>query len=1040
MDAKPFGPPLNALMSSAVMSSDAIGALSVHPIGSRFITHGHARVMTPSASAPTTPSNSRNSSSRARLDREASPLDFVDGFARRHIGPSPDEMTKMLESLGFGSLDALSDATVPADISSDAPLDIPDARGESEFLAALQTIASKNRVYRSCIGMGYTGTVTPPVILRNVLENPGWYTQYTPYQAEIAQGRLEALLNFQTMIADLTGLPLAGASLLDEATAAAEAMGMCISIARHKKTGFYACDDCHPQTLALLQTRAAGLGIDLKIGPASEIDFDHGDGGLCGLLVQYPSTDGQINDYTEIAREAKSAGCLLVAAADLLALAVLTPPGEWGADVCVGSAQRFGVPMGLGGPHAAFISTTEKHARKLPGRLIGVSKDAQGNRALRMAIQTREQHIRRDKATSNICTAQALLAIISSFYAVYHGPDGLREIARRTQSYTGALAKGLRRLGHTVVGSGPYFDTIRIQLGKGRKHAARQVADAARERSINLREYEDGTLGVTLDETADRALVADLLAAFNFGHYTGFDVDELASESAENGDLNLGQFARESEYLQHPVFNSYHSETEMLRYIFKLMGRDLSLAHSMIPLGSCTMKLNATSEMIPVTWPEFANIHPFAPDTQWRGYTHLFRELEAWLCEVTGFDAVSLQPNAGAQGEYAGLLVIRACHEHMASKAGTENKRNVCLIPSSAHGTNPASAVMAGMTVVPIKCDERGDIDVDDLRSKAVKHADQLSALMITYPSTHGVFESTIREVCDIIHDHGGLVYMDGANMNAQVGLTSPGKCGADVCHLNLHKTFCIPHGGGGPGMGPIGVTGQLAPFLPEHPVERPDTAGEFAIGPVSAAPYGSPSILTISYVYIAMMGGDGLRKATQVAILNANYMAKRLSDDFDILYTDKNGRVAHEFIIDCRGFEKSAGIKIEDIAKRLMDYGFHGPTMSWPVPGTLMIEPTESESKAELDRFCDAMIAIRKEISAVESGEMDREDNPLKHAPHTIHEIGRDDWPHAYSRDQAAWPMAWLRDAKFWPTVGRIDNAYGDRNLVCSCTPMEDY
>ncbi|QDT04831.1 Glycine dehydrogenase (decarboxylating) [Rubripirellula lacrimiformis] len=977
-------------------------------------------------------------------------LDFADGFIRRHIGPSEGELTDMLGRLGFSTLDELSDSTVPANIRLDQPLDIPAPRGESEFLSGLKQIAAKNRVYRSCIGMGYTGTVTPPVILRNVMENPGWYTQYTPYQAEISQGRLEALLNFQTMIADLTGLPLAGASLLDEATAAAEAMGMCIAISNHKKCGFYASDQCHPQTLALLQTRAEGLGVELKIGPLSEIDFEHGKGGLGGVLVQYPTTDGQIHDYSDLAARAAKAGCLVVASADLLGLTLLQPPGEWGADICVGSAQRFGVPMGLGGPHAAFISTHDKYARKLPGRLIGVSKDSHGNRALRMAIQTREQHIRRDKATSNICTAQALLAIISSFYGVYHGPDGLRQIAARTQAYTCALARGLQRLGHSIDGHAtdpnasdgrrPIFDTIRIRLGKGRMHAARQVADAARERQINLREYDDGSLGVTLDETVDRALIADLLAAFNFGHFTGFDVDELLAEADDAGMLDFGSLSRTSAFMTHEVFHRYHSETELLRYIFKLMGRDLSLAHSMIALGSCTMKLNATSEMLPVTWPEFSDIHPFAPDTQWRGYTQMFRELERWLSEVTGFAAVSLQPNAGAQGEYAGLLVIRAYHEHAAAKLGQPNVRNVCLIPTSAHGTNPASAVMAGMKVVAVKCDNRGDVDVEDLRSKATQYRDQLSALMITYPSTHGVFESTIREVCDLIHENGGQVYMDGANMNAQVGLTSPGKCGADVCHLNLHKTFCIPHGGGGPGMGPISVASQLVPFLPGHPIQRPDTAGEFAIGPVSASPYGSSSILTISYVYIAMMGGVGLRKATQVAILNANYMAQRLREHYDVLYTDRDGRVAHEFIIDCRDFEKTAGVKVEDITKRLMDYGFHGPTMSFPVPGTLMIEPTESESKSELDRFCDAMIAIREEIREIETGSMDREDNPLKHAPHTMAAVSDDEWNHGYSRQQAAWPVAWLRDAKFWPTVGRIDNAYGDRNLVCSCPPMDDY
>ena len=969
-------------------------------------------------------------------------LRFNDSFPRRHVGPSQADTEQMLEELGFDTLDKFTDALVPEDIRLNQELDIPAARGEHELLAGMLEIANKNKVYRSCIGMGYTGTVTPPVILRNVLENPGWYTQYTPYQAEIAQGRLEALLNFQTMIADLTGLPLAGASLLDEATAAAEAMCMCVSIGRDQRRGFWASEDCHPQTLELLQTRADGLGIELKIGPLSEIKFEHGAGGLAGVLVQYPTTDGRIEDHVSLAQECSEHGALLVAAADILSLTTIVPPGEWGADICVGSAQRFGVPMGLGGPHAAFIATHEKYARKLPGRIIGVSRDQHGNRALRMAIQTREQHIRRDKATSNICTAQALLAIISSFYAAYHGPHGLRAIADRTHGFTCALLKGLERLGHQRANSSsmPFFDTIRIRLGKGRVNASRQVADAARERRINLREYDDGTLGVTLDEATDHALVADLLAAFNFGHYTGFDIDELLAEAQADGQLDYGDLTRKSHYLSHPVFHDHQSETEMLRYIFKLMGRDLSLAQSMIPLGSCTMKLNATSEMLPVTWPQFASIHPFAPDTQWRGYTQMFRELESWLCEVTGFSAVSLQPNAGAQGEYAGLLVIRAFHEHNANEAGLENKRNVCLIPQSAHGTNPASAVMAGMKVVPITCDTEGNIDLEDLRAKALQYEETLSALMITYPSTHGVFESTVREVCQVIHTHGGQVYMDGANMNAQVGLTSPAMCGADVCHLNLHKTFCIPHGGGGPGMGPIGVAEQLVPFLPGHSVARPDTAGEFAIGAVSAAPYGSPSILTISYVYIALMGARGLKQATQMALLNANYMARRLSEAYDVLYTDAQGNVAHEFILDCRGFEKTAGINIEDIAKRLMDYGFHAPTMSWPVPGTLMIEPTESEPKAELDRFCDALIMIRKEIAAIERGEMDRDDNPLKNAPHTMEIIGQNEWPHPYPREQAAWPVAWLRDSKFWPTVGRLDHAYGDRNLICSCPPMNAY
>ena len=819
---------------------------------------------------------------KTTLANESTPLDFADGFHKRHIGPSESDTEKMLTQLGFNSLDEFTDRLVPDAIKIDDELDIPAPRGEFEFLNALKVIADKNKVYRSCIGMGFQNTITPPVILRSVLENPGWYTQYTPYQAEIAQGRLEALLNFQTMIADLTALPLANASLLDEPTAAAEAMTMCVAVSRNKAKRFFASDACHPQTVALLETRAAGLGIELQVGALDEVDFET-DGGFCGVLVQYPTTDGRILDHAALAEKAKENGCLVVAAADLLALTMIKPPGEWGADICIGSAQRFGVPMGLGGPHAAFISTHEKHARKLPGRIIGVSKDAQGNRALRMAIQTREQHIRRDKATSNICTAQALLAIINSFYGVYHGPEGLTRIAERVHAYTCALARGIERLGHSISvepdqAPDAFFDTIRIRLGKGRNHAARQIADAAREREINLREYEDGTLGVTLDETVNHGLVADLLAAFNFGHYTGFDIEVLLKEAQEEGIYELGPHARTSQFMTHEVFNKYRSETEMLRYITKLQSRDLSLAHSMIPLGSCTMKLNATSEMLPVTWPEFANMHPFAPDTQWRGYTQMFRELEAWLMEVTGFAAVSLQPNAGAQGEYAGLLVIRAYHEHQAKKEGRENQRNVCLIPTSAHGTNPASAVMAGMKVVPIKCDDQGNIDLADLKAKAEAHSETLAALMVTYPSTHGVFESTIQEACETIHRNGGQVYMDGANMNAQVGLTSPAKCGADVCHLNLHKTFCIPHGGGGPGMGPIGVAEQLVDFLPGHPVQRPDTAGEFAIGAVSGAPYGSASILTISYVYIALMGGEGLKRASQVAILNANYMAQSAS------------------------------------------------------------------------------------------------------------------------------------------------------------------
>ncbi|MEM9828599.1 MAG: aminomethyl-transferring glycine dehydrogenase [Planctomycetota bacterium] len=963
-----------------------------------------------------------------------------DQFLRRHLGPDDAQVQHMLHTVGAASLDDLMADIVPAEIQLDAPLDLPEGRSEPDVLAAMQSLADTNRVFRSCIGMGYHDTITPPVIARNVLENPGWYTQYTPYQAEIAQGRLEALLNFQTMISDLTGLPLAGASLLDEATAAAEAVSMAHSIAGGKRDTVFVADDCHPQTIALIQTRAGFLGWNVAVGSVDDVRFGVDTADWFAAVVQYPATDGKIRDYTDFAAQAKENGSVLIAAADLLSLALLRAPGDWGADICVGSAQRFGVPMGLGGPHAAFLATDEKYARKMPGRIIGVSKDAAGRRALRMAIQTREQHIRRDKATSNICTAQALLAMISGFYAIYHGGEGVRAIAEKTRLLTLSLVSGLKRLGHEVVHDGPVFDTIRIRLGRGRHHAARQIADAAREREINLREYDDGTLGVSLDETADEALIADLLAAFNFGHFTGFDLDSLYDEAVADTSHHLGSLERTEPILQQDVFKRHRSETKMLRYIFRLMGKDLSLAHSMIPLGSCTMKLNSTAEMMPLSFPGFARMHPFAPDTQWRGYTRMFRLLESQLAEITGLPAVSLQPNAGAQGEYTGLLVIRAYHEQAAAAVGETNRRHICLIPTSAHGTNPASAVMAGMKVVPVRCDDDGNIDLQDLAEKSAKHADELSALMITYPSTHGVFETTITEACKIVHDHGGQVYMDGANMNAQVGLTSPAKCGADVCHLNLHKTFCIPHGGGGPGMGPIAAGEHLRPFLPGHPASRPDTAGEHSIGPVSAAPYGSASILTISYAYIALVGGSGLTRSTQLAILNANYMAARLREHYDILYTDANGRVAHEFIVDCRPLKKSAGIEIDDIAKRLMDYGFHGPTMSWPVAGTLMIEPTESESLEELDRFCDAMIAIRQEVAKVESGEWSRQDNPLVHAPHPIEDVLRDDWDHAYDRETAAYPAVWLRESKFWPSVSRIDNTYGDRNLVCTCGSVDEY
>jgi glycine dehydrogenase len=954
-------------------------------------------------------------------------LDVADEFVNRHMGPSGADLDEMLGLVGYPNLEAFTDAVVPEAIRNRKAMNLPAALSEHEALAKLRGIAGQNKVFRSMIGMGYSGTITPGVILRNIMENPGWYTQYTPYQAEISQGRLEALLNFQTMVSDLTGLPLAGASLLDEGTAAAEAMAMCFAIAGgHDSTRrtFLVADDCHPQTIAVVQTRADGLGIQVKVVPSAKAEF----GPDCfGVLLQYPTTDGRVERYEALAARAKAANVTVVAATDLLSLTLLKPPGEWGADVCVGSAQRLGVPMGFGGPHAAFIATRAEHARRMPGRIIGVSRDAQGQTALRMAIQTREQHIKRDRATSNICTAQALLAIMASMYAVYHGPEGLRRIALRAHAYAGAIAQALKAMGHDVSpAQGAFFDTIAVRpVGR----SAQDVLQAARARNINLRDFGDGRVGVSCDELTDRALARDVLAAF--GSAGGEDLDALAARAAPiPADL-----ARTTGYLTHPVFNSYHSEHEMLRYIFKLQGRDLSLGFSMIPLGSCTMKLNATSEMIPVTWPEFGALHPFAPMEQTRGYAKMFADLEAWLAEITGFAAVSLQPNSGAQGEYTGLLVIRAYLRSIG-----QGHRNICLIPDSAHGTNPASAVVAGFQVVPVNNLDNGNIDLDDLKAKIAQHKDRLGALMVTYPSTYGVFEAGIKDICKLVHDAGGQVYMDGANMNAQVGLTSPGAIGADVCHLNLHKTFCIPHGGGGPGMGPIGVASHLAAFLPSHPVNKPDSAGRHAIGPVSAAPYGSPSILTISWMYIAMMGAEGLRRATQVAILNANYMAKRLEGHYQSLFSGQNGRVAHEFIIDIKPLQAAAGVTPEDVAKRLMDFGFHAPTMSWPVAGTLMVEPTESESKAELDRFCDAMIAIREEARAIEQGRLDRQDNPLKNAPHTAAVCMGDEWNRKYSRTQAAFPAPWLKGHKFWPAVGRIDNPFGDRNLVCTCPPMSAY
>jgi glycine dehydrogenase len=956
-----------------------------------------------------------------------------DTFVRRHIGPSESEIGEMLGTLGVGSLDQLIDETVPAAIRFDRPLELeglPAGRllGERELLDRLRGIAGRNQVFRSFLGLGYADCITPGVIQRNILENPGWYTQYTPYQAEISQGRLEALLNYQTMVADLTGLPVANASLLDEGTAAAEAMNLCHGAGKDERNVFYVADDCHPQTIAVVRTRAGALGLEVRVGRPEAADFAAGD--IFGILLQYPATDGRVVDYAPLAERAHAGGALVVVAADLLALAVLRPPGEFGADIAVGSAQRFGVPLGYGGPHAAYFATLDKYKRQLPGRVIGVSRDARGKTALRMALQTREQHIRREKATSNICTAQVLLAVMAGMYAVYHGPEGLRRIAERVRFLTLTLAEGLRRLGYQLPEE-PVFDTLRVGLAGP---SADEVLAAARERGINLRRLDASTVGIALGETATAADLGDLLAVFagRADNVRPFSLDELAGAVS---DELPAPHARTSAYLTHPVFQRYHTEHEMLRYIRRLERRDLSLTTSMIPLGSCTMKLNATTEMQPISWPEFAGLHPFAPAEQAEGYREIFTTLESWLAEITGFAAVSLQPNAGSQGEYAGLMVIRAFHEAHASN--TQGQRDVCLIPVSAHGTNPASAVMAGLKVVAVACDEAGNVELADLEAKAAAHADRLAALMITYPSTHGVFEEEIREICDVVHRHGGQVYMDGANMNAQVGLCRPGDFGADVCHLNLHKTFCIPHGGGGPGMGPIAVAPHLAPFLPGHPVIA--TGGEQAIGPISAAPWGSASILLISWAYIALMGSWGLKRASELAILNANYMAERLRPHFRVLFSGRRGRVAHEFIIDLRPW-KAAGVEAEDVAKRLMDYGFHAPTMSFPVAGTLMIEPTESESKAELDRLVDALIAIREEVRDIEEGRADRADNALKNAPHTADEATAERWEHPYSREQAAFPAPWVRENKFWPAVARVDNVWGDRNLMCSCPPMSSY
>lgn len=943
-------------------------------------------------------------------------------FRDRHIGINTRELSTMLQAIGVGSLDELIDLTVPKSIRTDRELQIPIALTEYQYLEELKKIASKNKLYKNYIGLGYYGTITPSVILRNIFQNPGWYTQYTPYQAEIAQGRLEALLNFQTVISDLCALPIANASLLDEGTAAAEAMAMVFSVKNKKSKGeptrneFFVSDKVLPQTIEILMTRAEPLGIRIVLGDWKTYTFSEK---TFGVLVQYPDRDGLIHPYADFALHAKENDIAVVVAADLLSLTLLKPPGEWGADVVVGSSQRFGVPMGYGGPHAAFFATVEEYKRLIPGRIIGVSVDRYGNRALRMALQTREQHIRREKATSNICTAQALLAIMAAMYAVYHGPYGLRHIAQKIHRRSAALGKALKSAGLNLR-TESFFDTIYIEVESEKLIQIRHTMSA---NEINLGYEKDG-VRIAVDEThtlADLRRLAQL-----------FGASTAVFDSEPQEDFIPHDLRRESDYLTHPVFHSYHTETNMMRYIKRLENRDLSLTHSMISLGSCTMKLNAATELIPVSWELFANIHPFAPIEQTEGYQQIFRELSDWLCECTGFDACSLQPNSGAQGEYTGLMVIRAYHMDRG-----ESQRKVTLIPSSAHGTNPASAVMVGMEVVVVKCDDMGNIDVEDLRSKAEKYSDTLAALMVTYPSTHGVFEESIKEICQIIHEHGGLVYMDGANMNAQVGLTSPGIIGADVCHLNLHKTFAIPHGGGGPGMGPICVNKKLAPYLPGHKMVK--TGGDKAIRAVSAAPWGSASILLISYGYIRMLGPDGLTDATRYAILNANYIRARLEKYYSILYTGSNGFSAHELIIDLNPFK--AHVSAEDVAKRLIDYGFHAPTLAFPVAGTLMIEPTESESLSELDRFCDAMIQIRKEIDEVASGLYSPESNPLKNAPHTAVEVTADHWPHDYSREKAAYPLNYLKEGfKFWPFVGRVDSAYGDRNLVCTCAPIESY
>ena len=948
----------------------------------------------------------------------------TDKFVNRHNGPRENDVKAMLKKIGAASVEELIDQTIPATIRLKKPLSLATGMTEYNYHKHLRVVASKNKVFKTYIGLGYFNTIVPPVIQRNVLENPGWYTAYTPYQAEIAQGRLEALLNFQTMIMDLTGMEIANGSLLDEATAAAEAMAMLFSSRSREavKSGankFFVSNECYPQTIDLLKTRSTPMGIELVIGDFKTVALNSS---IYGALLQYPTIDGKVHDYADFVKKAKVNGTSIAVAADVLSLVLLTPPGEWGADIVVGSTQRFGVPMGYGGPHAAFFACREEYKRIIPGRIIGVSIDAQGNPALRMALQTREQHIRRDKATSNICTAQALLAIMASMYAVYHGPEGLKGIAQQVHFSALALAAELEKLGYSIE-QGIYFDTIKINGADATK--VKPLAEAA---AINFR-YTDNAITISVDQTTD---ASDVNAIINvFAKVAGKAASKITEEIIFNQRSPI--LHRKSLILSHPVFNTYHSESEMMRYIKRLENKDLSLTHSMISLGSCTMKLNAAAELIPITWPEFAHIHPFVPVEQAAGYEEVIADLDRSLSEITGFAKMSFQPNSGAQGEYAGLLVIQAYHQSRG-----DAHRNIALIPTSAHGTNPASAAMCGLKIVLVKCDEKGNIDVNDMREKAVQHKDNLACLMVTYPSTHGVYEESIIEITNIIHENGGQVYMDGANMNAQVGLTSPGNIGADVCHLNLHKTFAIPHGGGGPGMGPIGVAKQLVPFLPSHPVIK--TGGEKGIHAVSAAPFGSALILLISYGYIKMLGGDGVAEATRIAILNANYIKESLKDHYPTLYSGKNGRCAHEMILDCVAFKREAGVEVGDIAKRLMDYGYHAPTVSFPVHDTLMIEPTESESKEELDRFCSVMINIRKEIDEISVGAADKDDNVLKNAPHTAKSVITDDWKHSYSRGKAVYPLNWIKESKFWPSVARIDNAHGDRNLICACPPIEAY